>query len=428
MILLIIDHFTSLVSATLIPSEKAQDLKLGIISLTTPIRHPGPITIVTDSAPGLLSLAKTDKDLRDLHISVVLKDPFNKNYNAVVDRACQDIEQEIRKLAPEGHKISPSLLAKATISVNTMLRRKQGISAYELHTSRSQDTGSNLLLKDEDMYQEQIKIRNRQTSSIPPKDIRVGDTVTDIAPQSKHKSRDIYLVTGKEGDKISTQRLLHPLSDTPLKFMSREYLSNPKYLRVLHRPEISPPTSPESRYSLVHEHSLDSNQQRKSIHKAVVVPWSPINEKHFEEDSDDDEDDVCQEAAVRDVHRDVFPITPPPSNQVENVPVPVEEILDPEPEDESESLNLNLSQEQVPDFSVEAIAGSSVQDSVPDQSVDVTIESDLEVPQHIVDLANMADGLEIDPEQNAEEYVRQFSPDGQEDPQYQEHVLEPFHD
>ena len=139
-ILLVIDHFTSLVSAALIPSEKAQDLKLGIINLTTPIRHPGPITIVTDSAPGLLSLAKADKELRDLHISVVIKDHFNKNYNAVVDRACQDMEQEIRKLAPEGKKISPSLLAKATISVNTILRRKQGISAYKLHTSRSQDT------------------------------------------------------------------------------------------------------------------------------------------------------------------------------------------------------------------------------------------------------------------------------------------------
>ena len=62
-ILLVIDHFTSLVTAALISSEKAQDLKMGIISLTTSIRHPGPITIVTDSAPGFLSLAKSDKDL-----------------------------------------------------------------------------------------------------------------------------------------------------------------------------------------------------------------------------------------------------------------------------------------------------------------------------------------------------------------------------
>ena len=93
-------------TAALIQSEKAQDLKMGIINLTTSIRHPGPITIVTDSAPGLLSLAKSDKDLRDLHISIVIKDHLNKNYNAVVNRACQDVESEIRKLAPEGKKIS----------------------------------------------------------------------------------------------------------------------------------------------------------------------------------------------------------------------------------------------------------------------------------------------------------------------------------
>ena len=84
-ILLIIDHFTSLVVAAIIPSEKAQDLKSGIINLTTSIRHPGPITVVTDSAPGFISLAKDDKDLQDLHVSLILKDHLNKNYNTVVD-------------------------------------------------------------------------------------------------------------------------------------------------------------------------------------------------------------------------------------------------------------------------------------------------------------------------------------------------------
>merc|ERR1711989_65253 len=92
------------------------------------------------------------------------------------------------------------------------------------------------------MYQEQIGIRNRQSLSPPLNDIRVGDTVTAIAPQDKHKTREIYLVTGKEKDKVSAQRLLHPLSDTPLKLMSREYISSPKHLRVLHRPEINPPS------------------------------------------------------------------------------------------------------------------------------------------------------------------------------------------
>lgn len=68
-------------------------------------------------------------------------------------------ERELRKLAPEGEKVSESVLAKATIAVNTILRRKGSISAYELHTARSQDTGENLQLKDEDIYNDQNKLR-----------------------------------------------------------------------------------------------------------------------------------------------------------------------------------------------------------------------------------------------------------------------------
>ena len=47
-ILILTDHFTSLMSTALIPSEKAEDLKSGLIALIIPIGHPGLITIVTD--------------------------------------------------------------------------------------------------------------------------------------------------------------------------------------------------------------------------------------------------------------------------------------------------------------------------------------------------------------------------------------------
>ena len=236
-ILLLTDHFTSLTSSKLIKSEKAEDLRSGIISLTTPVRHPGPIMVTTDAASGFISLAKGDKQLNDLLITLKLKDQLNKNFNAVVDRACQDIERELRKLAPEGGKLTESTLAKATIAVNAILRRKGTISAYELHTARSQDTGENLLLKDEDIFNKQIKLRQSKEKTSPVHDIKIGDTVTNVAPQDKHKAREIYLVTGESGDKVSTQRLLHPLSKSPLKFMSRRYEVDPKHLvRINHPP------------------------------------------------------------------------------------------------------------------------------------------------------------------------------------------------
>ena len=63
LIMIVIDHFTSMISMAIIPSEQTNDLKPGIMNLTTSLRHPGPITVVTDWAPGFISAAKNDKQL-----------------------------------------------------------------------------------------------------------------------------------------------------------------------------------------------------------------------------------------------------------------------------------------------------------------------------------------------------------------------------
>ena len=105
-ILLITDNFSTFSSAMLIPSERAEDLKTGLIILTSNVRHPGPITVTTDSTLGFAVLARGDKQLSELEITVTTRDEFNKNYNAVVDHACQELEGEIRKVAPEGGMIT----------------------------------------------------------------------------------------------------------------------------------------------------------------------------------------------------------------------------------------------------------------------------------------------------------------------------------
>ena len=55
--------------------------------------------------------------------------------------------------------------------------------------------------RDKDIYNKQNKLRKskEKVSSLP--DIRIGDTVTTIAPQDKHKAREIYLVRGKNKEK-----------------------------------------------------------------------------------------------------------------------------------------------------------------------------------------------------------------------------------
>ena len=69
-----------------------------------------------------------------------------------MDKLCQDIESDIRKLAPDGGKISPATLAEAIIGANSSLRRKLQMLAYKMHTARSQDTGQNLNLDDHKLY------------------------------------------------------------------------------------------------------------------------------------------------------------------------------------------------------------------------------------------------------------------------------------
>ena len=47
-ILLLVDHFSSFLTATLVPSEKAADLKDGLVVLTEAVRRPGRITVKAD--------------------------------------------------------------------------------------------------------------------------------------------------------------------------------------------------------------------------------------------------------------------------------------------------------------------------------------------------------------------------------------------
>ena len=52
------DHFSSYQDATFVETEKASDLKNGIILLTTAIRKPGQIYVATDNSPGSLGVAE----------------------------------------------------------------------------------------------------------------------------------------------------------------------------------------------------------------------------------------------------------------------------------------------------------------------------------------------------------------------------------
>ena len=149
-ILIITDHFSSLQSALIVTSEKADNLKDGLVILTSTMRHPGPIEITVDNAPSFNSLIQhKDSQIDSLKIKLNKTDTLKNNANAVVDRGCQELE-ELRKLAPDGGKITQATLTQAVLAVNSKLRRNNKLSAHEMHTSRDMFSGENLSLSDQD--------------------------------------------------------------------------------------------------------------------------------------------------------------------------------------------------------------------------------------------------------------------------------------
>ena len=77
-ILLMTDHFSSFQNAMIIPSEKAPDLKDGIISLSATMRRPSEIFVSVDNSPGFQTLlSNNDEDLKKLQIKFVKTDDLN---------------------------------------------------------------------------------------------------------------------------------------------------------------------------------------------------------------------------------------------------------------------------------------------------------------------------------------------------------------
>ena len=241
-IFLLVDHFSSAQSAILVPSEKAVDLKQALVILLQFMRKPGWIEVTVDNAKGFESLVKQqDSELTRLKIKLVLTDVFNKNANSVVDKACQELEEELRKVSPGGHPLTQAQLSQAVMQVNQKMRRGGGLSSHEISTSRDMHTGQNLQLRDDLLRQDQLQKRVEQQEKhggVPVQQtVQVGDRVAVRQQQDKHKTRDVYQVTSiaQEGNKIGVQKEWHG------KLRAKVYQTDEKRLVVIGQ---SSPTMP----------------------------------------------------------------------------------------------------------------------------------------------------------------------------------------
>ena len=153
-------------------------------------------------------LSSRTNELKELGLALDLGEAMNKNSTALVDRKMQELEAEIKKLSPSHNFISSKMLAKATAVVNEKIRN-QGLSAKEIIFSRDQHSQDNLLLRDGDISKSVMREReqNNYYSSkskakidkiASPARASKGNLVFYKDDESKHKCRDLYLVTDSD--------------------------------------------------------------------------------------------------------------------------------------------------------------------------------------------------------------------------------------
>ena len=147
-ILVCSDMFSGFTTAVKIEDESKETLQQALIQAITPIRNAPKILVRSDNAPAFRSLANSPSPtITDNGLHIELGHKGNKNSNSIVDKMIQEIETELRKLAPEGEKIFYGRLGHAITMLNTRIR-KNGLSSSQVHFSKDTTRGINLHLED----------------------------------------------------------------------------------------------------------------------------------------------------------------------------------------------------------------------------------------------------------------------------------------
>jgi hypothetical protein len=240
------DRFSKFTTACIAASETREEMIKSILNVVTPIRHKAKVEVRTDRAPALVSLAKTpDGQLEDNGIVLVLGDHGNPNSNCDVDKIIRELEDELRKICPEGQKVNPGSLSKAVTILNDRVRH-QGLSAGQIHFGRDVIRGKNLRLDDRKLMKEKRELskysnvgtakgkapKDRGGRSHTQSNVKTGQTVFLKSEGSKHTARSPLLVTGAEGNEVTVQRMLHtePKSGSPPKIMAEKMVVEERFL------------------------------------------------------------------------------------------------------------------------------------------------------------------------------------------------------
>ena len=282
-ILVCVDMFSGFTTAAFIPSETKEALTQGLIQTITPIRHSPTVVIRSDNAPAFKSLAANlPSELIENGISIELGDDANKNSNSIVDKMIQELEVEVKKLAPEGEKLSEGRLGHAVTLLNTRIRQ-YGLSSSNLHFSRDPIQGVNLHIDDLKLAEEKTKTRlkkndvrtNPSTKNIPSPEIFPGDLVVVPHESTKHTARTPRLITDVHQGKASLTKILHS-SEHQEKAPTLSHIPrqvDTKFLKLSSRP---PPTLIKNQLEC---HGKPKKQEEK---------WIPRPQSDSDSDSEEE--------------------------------------------------------------------------------------------------------------------------------------------
>ena len=204
MIFVLMDIFSSFVLAQLIPNEQQNTLRESLIQLSAPYKHPDGCIIRVDNASGFTAL-KQDQWLQNVGIALDFGRIKHKNQNPCVDRVIQDIENEIKRMSPDGKQISAGTLAIALSNTNSRIR-SNGLSSEEVLLKRDVFSNSNIDFEDKQIQNFRYikRLQNHPSSELSKSRgysratkaiISVGDIVHVKSEGTKHKARDFYLVS-----------------------------------------------------------------------------------------------------------------------------------------------------------------------------------------------------------------------------------------
>ena len=163
-IYVLVDTFSSLTFADLIPSDDAETLR-SILCQSISIFRPSPQTEVlvrTDNASGFKALVN-DITLSQLNITVDYGRRHNKNKNPVVDKLIRELISELLRLNPAGGQTNTIELSHAVNQLNARIRGR-GLSSWEVVTQRDADTGVGLDIDDKVLSQMQKDTRTQSGS------------------------------------------------------------------------------------------------------------------------------------------------------------------------------------------------------------------------------------------------------------------------